>query len=360
MTAPIVIQRKGTGQAAQQAAAPFLSALQDRRAKEIQQAQFAQRQELLERQLEQQSQSQERSQAATFLMAAINQGVAPTDPIIQQFEQTIGAPGFAAAVTGAQKKSKSQQERDFETFLEESSFSDAAKQGLRADRSLAALPKPPTAEVRNQIFQQIAPGEQTALQTAELENLRARTRKLQRELERAEVPTIEQQQKAAAAQGITGDAFLPFIDYATILETRLKQKESDPGPLVIRTSLDLIAKTTDLLGQPTSLPQEAVSVALGVIKGIVPGTEDIQLTPEDMTVLNSMESATRLVLQWAELKPRERRTFPIGDTGTVVDLRDEARLRSFLQTQLEQIIPEGQRSQIPEMIRLALRHGIRL
>lgn len=356
MTAPIVIQQPGFGQAVQRAFTPFLEALQDRRASEIQQAQFSQRQALLERQQEQQQQAQARSQAATFLMAAINQGVPVTDPLIAQFEETLQAPGLAKAFVGATKRSQARENREFEEFLEGSGFSDVAKRGLRVDRALAQMETPPTAEIRTQIFQRVAPGEETALDAANLANLKARTRKLNRELLATEVPTPAQQQAAAKALGITGDNVLPFIDYASILTTRLKQKESDPGALVIRTALNLIAQTTDILGQPTSLPQEAVSVAIGVIRDIVPGAEDIQIGPEGMAVLSAQESATRLVLQWKALKPRERRNFPIG--GITIDLRNEDKLRGFLEEQLKLIVPEGQRSQISEIIRLAIRRGL--
>ena len=358
MTAPIILQRQRFGQALQKAATPFLEALQDRRTREIQEAQFAQRQSLLERQLQQQQQSQARSQAASFLMAAINQGVPVTDPLIAQFEKTLEAPGLAKAFVGATERSKAKENRDFEAFLEESGFTDVAKRGLRVDRALAGMATPPTAEIRSQIFQRVAPGEETAFEKANLENLRARTLKLNREIQAAAVPTEAQQRQAAEAQGITGDKFLPFIDYAGILTTRLKQKEIDPGALVIRTALNLIAQTTDILGQPTSLPQEAVSVAIGVIRDIVPGAEDIQIGPEGIAVLSAQESATRLVLQWQKLKPRERRNFPIGETGVTVDLRSEDKLRSFLEEQLKLIVPEGQRSQISEIIRLAIRRGL--
>jgi len=358
MTSPIVIQQPGLGQQAQQAFTPFLNALQDRRAREIQEAQFAQRQGLLERQLEQQQQSQARSQAAKFLMAAINQGVPATDPLIQQLEQTVGAPGFAKAFTSATARSQAAEDRSFEAFLETGGFSETARRALRVDRQLAGLESPPTADIRSEIFQRLAPGELSALDKANLQNLRARTKKLNKELEAVESPTVEQQQAAANALGITGDNFLPFIDYASILTTRLKQKESDPGALVVRTALDLIAKTTDILGQPTSLPQEAISVALGVIRELVPGAEDIQISQESRTVLATQENASRLVLQWAALSKRERRNFPIGDTGITVDLRDEDKLRSFLKEQLEQIIPESQRSLIPEIVRLAMRRGL--
>ena len=360
MTAPIVIRQKGPLEGLEKVLPPFLSALQDRRTREIQQAQFAQRQALLERQLKQQQESQQRSQAAKFLMAAINQGVPATDPLIAQFEKTLEAPGFAKAFTKATARSQAVEDRAFEKFLETGGFSESAQRGLRLDRQLAGLANPPTADIRTQVFQQVAPGELDALDKANLENLKARTRKLNRELEATEVPTAAQQQAAATALGIVGDKFLPFIDYAGILTTRLKQKESDPGALVIRTALNLIAQTTDILGQPTSLPQEAVSVAIGVIRDIVPGAEDIQVSPESQAVLNVQESATRLVLQWVNLKPRERRSFPIGDTGTTVDLRNEEKLRSFLKEQLEQVVPESQRSLIPEIIRLAMRRGLGL
>ncbi|KKK85130.1 hypothetical protein LCGC14_2776400, partial [marine sediment metagenome] len=289
MTAPIVIRQKGVGEVVQQAAVPFLNALQDRRAQEIQKAQFSQRQALLDRQLKQQQESQQRSQAATFLMAAINQGVPATDPIIAQFEKTLEAPGLAKAFVGATERSKAKESREFEEFLEKSGFSNVAKRGLRVDRALAGMATPPTAEIRTQMFLMVAPGEESALEKARLEEIRARTRKLNRELEATEAPTEAQQRRAAAAQGIVGDNFLPFIDYAEILTTRLKQKESDPGALVIRTALNLIAQTTDILGQPTSLPQEAVSVAIGVIRDIVPGAEDIQISPESQAVLAVQE-----------------------------------------------------------------------
>ena len=360
MTAPIVLRQKGPLEGLEKVLPPFLGALQDRRTREIQEAQFSQRQALLERQLEQQQQSQQRSQAAKFLMAAINQGVPVTDPLIAQFEQTLGAPGMAKAFVDATARSKAKENREFEESLETGDFSDAAKRGLRLDRALAGLATPPTAEIRTQMFLMVAPGEESALEKARLEEIRARTRKLNRELEATEAPTEAQQRRAAAAQGIVGDNFLPFIDYAEILTTRLKQKESDPGALVIRTALNLIAQTTDILGQPTSLPQEAVSVAIGVIRDIVPGAEDIQISPESQAVLAVQESATRLVLQWTKLKPRERRTFPIGETGVTVDLRNEEKLRSFLKEQLEQIVPESQRSLIPEIIRLAVRRGLGL
>ena len=358
MTAPIVLRQKGPLEGLEKVLPPFLEALQDRRRREIQEAQFAQRQALLERQIELQEKSQKRSQAATFLMAAINQGVPAADPLISQLEETLEAPGLAEAFVGATARSEAKENREFEEFLEGSGFTDVAKRGLRVDRALAGMATPPTAEIRTQIFQQVAPGELGALDQARLAEIRARTRKLVRELEATEAPTVAQQQQAATALGIVGDKFLPFIDYAGILTTRLKQKESDPGALVIRTALNLIAQTTDILGQPTSLPQEAVSVAIGVIRDIVPGAEDIQISPESQAVLAVQESATRLVLQWTKLKPRERRTFPIGETGVTVDLRNEEKLRSWLKEQLEQVVPESQRSLIPEIIRLAVRRGL--
>ncbi|KKK74172.1 hypothetical protein LCGC14_2886420, partial [marine sediment metagenome] len=271
MTAPIVIQQRGPLEGLQQVFTPILEALKDRRSREAQQAQFAQRQALLERQLDIQEGAQERSQAATFLMAAIGQGVSATDPIIAQFEETLGAPGMAKALIGATERSTLAENRAFERSLETGEFSDVVKRALRVDRALSSGPNPPTADIRSQIFQQIAPGEESALDAANLENLKARTKKLNRELIATEEPTMEQQRRAASALDVTGDAFLPFIDYAGILTTRLKQKESDPTALVMRTALSLIAQSTDLTGQATTLPQEAVSVAMGVIRGLIPG-----------------------------------------------------------------------------------------
>src|SRR5205823_7483584 len=119
----------------------------------------------------------------------------------------------------------------------------------------------------------------SVLERARLENLQANTAHLNMEIEKMKrEPGPHDQAKAANMLGVnTGDLlgggstqgdFVTGTNYISVLEDRLKQKETDPAKVVINTAISLMTLNKDLLGRPALTPDEAFQNALGLAKNV--------------------------------------------------------------------------------------------
>lgn len=282
-----IVQVPGIGQDVQQAFAPLIQVLRQRNALAQQQAQ------------------QEQQLAAHLFATGLQTPGFETSDTAQQLEMKLGVPGLGKSISQArtrEQKLKMQAIDELVTNMAQQGLTPGRQAGLRA--SLAAKVAGASAEVSNSLYSAFAGDEDLSpLEAARIADMNANAAKTLQAVDLARRHNDpDAQRQAAAIIGNTGDRFNPGIDYVDVVEALLKDKETDPKSLVIRTAMTLITQSRDMLGRPGLTPTEALNEANTILAPFTPTTvRQTVMTPAFMARL---EATSQAYQAWQAIEDR--------------------------------------------------------
>jgi hypothetical protein len=329
MTHPQIIQVPGVGQEVAQGLAPLIQVLQNR-------------QELAQRQAEAQQradQAQKDMIANMFAIGLRTPGFESTDEA-KTMEQQLGIPGLGQAIAQARNQSQREAMARVDAYVESLPDNPRLRAGIRASMAGAAVGA--TAEIQNATFKAFAPDlPLDELERARLAEMRANTRRIERDLARMpKEPTQADQQHAYKILGFPADQYVEGLDYVGILQDQLKKKDDDPRRIILNTAIQVMAQDRDLLGNPRKTPTQALAIATEWYRNIYPESS----LPAGLTGQAEAElSATREALRTAQgiVSGGMKATLP-DSTGTlhVKKYKDWAAVRADLRAAIKQGYPQ--------------------
>jgi len=322
MTAPYepkIVSVPGVGAEVSQGLAPFVQAMQFQKQLQLQQ-----------------TAEQQRMAAELYARGLQTPGFEDT-PAAQQLEHTLGVPGLGASISRARTAEQRRQVEDINTFVEGiSGVSDRAKAGLRT--SMIAGTKGASVEVQNSLYAAMASGEDPgALEQARIGQMLANTTRINLEIEKMKrEPGPQDQARAAQLLGVDPSQFVQGANYISVLEDRMKAKETDPAKVIVSTAVSLMTLNKDLLGRPALTPAEAFSQALDLTKNVFPkSASTIQLTPQTEQQLGATRAA---YLMWQGLKMDDN-TLKDATGKTLMKFHTSAEIRQYIGQEMKHVFP---------------------
>jgi len=302
---PTVTQIPGGLEPLQQGLAQLIQALQNKQAQQ-------QANQRLQMSITAQQDAQERSQALNLLVEGMKEPGFESTPQAEELEGRVGIPGYSKEIGRLRTQRNRALMAEMEKTIDGLGVDEQTREALRSVTVIKLLNPDTPAEVLNDLYQRVAPeAPLSALDEANLANVRARTRQIDRTLQQFNLdnPTIEDQQGVARVLGMD---FFPGVDYIDIYETVKSRKDDTPSDLAVTVAMQF-ARQTDLFGRPVFTTEQAVSMGADVVSSLVPGAA---ITPTYTPQQRSrIEAASSAMTAWIGLRgekmkdPEIRRTL---------------------------------------------------
>lgn len=325
MTAPgqNIIQAPGVGQELQQAIAPFVQAMQ------------------FQRQLQQRQREQEQDLAAQLFARGLQTPGFESTPAAQELETKLGVPGLSQSIAKARTAEDRAKTENINQLVESmSGVSDKAKAATRA--SLMCTHRGGTAEVCNALFSAMASGEDlSVLERARIEQMQAGTQKTLLEIEKMKrEPGPHDQIRAAQLLNVSPTEFVDGFNYIGVLEDRMKQRETDPGRVIINTMIAAMTQR-DYLGRAKMTVEESLALGIRTAQAAFPKTAaTIKMTPQLQQVLDATDKVTQV---WTDIIDNGNANVEIDPTTgkkNIIDkLPTRAQRREFMERGIKRLYP---------------------